>query len=41
MYVLVKVVRAKHTGPWEGGGNGGKKHTQFEFFLQDLLFVLS
>ena len=22
MYVLVKVVRAKHTGPWEGGGIG-------------------
>ena len=24
--VSVKVVRAKLTGPWEGGGIGGKKH---------------
>ena len=26
-YVLLNVVRAKVTGIWEGGGVGGKKHS--------------
>ena len=26
---LVKVVRAKLTGPWEGGGVGGKKNLEY------------
>ena len=29
--VLVKVVTAKLTGTWEGGGIGGKNHTSKEF----------
>ena len=32
MYVLVKVVRAKHTGPWEGGGIGGEKTHTIQIF---------
>ena len=29
--VLKKVVRAKLTSTWEGGGVGGKKHTNKQF----------
>ena len=30
---LYKVVRAKLPGPWEGGGIGGKKHTEKFCFM--------
>ena len=31
--VLIKVVRAKLPGPWEGGGVGGKKPPCMFFFF--------